>query len=130
MGHLEKLLSRTPTAAQPMSEQPELDDWIASIRDSDPITFEDAYHGPRPSGAAVVPRLIHELHGSLTGYIRGKFVELLGEMGDQSVVPILIAELAHPDQNVREWAVTALTKLDYPEGLRAVRQYRDAHPEE
>lgn len=121
MGHLV-----VPPDAQPSSMSSELDNWIACIRDDDPMTYEDAYSGPRPTGTAVVPRLVQELHVSSTGYTRGKFVELLGEMGDQSVVPVLIAELAHSDPSVREWAATALTRLGAPDGVRAVQEYRDA----
>lgn len=112
------------------STPPELDDWIAQLCDDDPMAYEDAYFRPRPSGANVVPRLIQELRASSDSYTRGKFVELLGEMGDQTVVPVLIAELAHPDSNVREWAITALTELGAPDGIRAVKEYRDANPDD
>ena len=71
----------------------ELDSWIDRIRDRDPTTFEDAYWGERPADLEVVPRLIAELHRSSDSYTRGKFAELLGEMGDASVVPVLVAEL-------------------------------------
>jgi hypothetical protein len=65
----------------PIQDSPNLDDWIARIRDHDAMTFEDAYDGPRPFGEAVVPRLVQELHRSPDGYTRGKFADLLGEMG-------------------------------------------------
>lgn len=93
------------------------------------MTYEDAYWGERPTGPEVVPRLLSELQGSTDGYTRGKFTELLGEMGDASVVPHLIAELAHPDLGVRPWAALALEQLGAPEGVEAARRYRAAWPE-
>lgn len=103
----------------------ELDDWIACIRNRDPTTFEDAYYGERPTGPDIVPRLVAELHRAPDGYTRGKFAELLGEMGDASVVPVLIAELSHPEEDARQWAVLALENLGVPEGMDAAKRHRE-----
>jgi len=109
---------------------PDLDDWIARIRDRDAMTFEDAYEGPRPSGAAVIPRLIQELDRSTDGYTRGKFAELLGEMGDASVVPTLIAELTHAEKDARMWAVLTLEHLSVEAGLEAAARHRATNPDD
>ncbi len=108
----------------------ELDAWIERIRDRDSVTFEDAYWGERPAGLEVVPRLVAELHRSTDSYTRGKFAELLGEMGDASVMPVLVAELVHPDLDMRQWAVLALEELGVPEGIAAAARHRSLHPEE
>lgn len=108
----------------------DLDSWIACIRDQNAETFEAAYHGPRPTGPDVLPRLLAEMRRSTDGYTRGKFMELLGEMGDDSVVPDLVAELSHADQNVRQWAVTALEHIGGEEAAQAVRKYKADRPEE
>ncbi len=94
------------------------------------MTFEHAYWGERPIGPDVVARLIAELHRSLDGSTRGKFAELLGEMGDASVVPVLVAELDHPEPVVRQWAVLALEQLEMPEGIRDAARHRALHAEE
>lgn len=94
------------------------------------MTFEDAYEGPRPVGPNVVPRLVQELHSAADGYTRGKFTELLGEMGDASVVPVLIAELEPVEKDARIWAVLALEQLGAPAAVDAARQHRTAHPED
>jgi HEAT repeat protein len=94
------------------------------------MTYEDAYEGSRPSGPEVIARLIEELHRSDDSYTRGKFAELLGEMGDESVVPVLVAELDHSERDARIWAVLALEQLGAVNGLEAAKQYRAAHPDE
>lgn len=88
-----------------------IDEWILRIRSTDPMTFEDAYFGVRPEGIDITARLISELHASTDAYTRGKFCELLGEMGNKSAIPALTAELEHPEQVVRDWAALALDEL-------------------
>lgn len=106
-----------------MTDRVDLDDWIARIRSHDPMTFEDAYFEVRPVGPDVVSRLIAELQKSTDGYTRGKFCELLGEIGDESVIPILEQELAHSDEKVRGWAASALVELQSNE----VREAKKVH---
>lgn len=89
-----------------------LDIWIHAIRSFDASTFEDAYFGTRPEGPEVQARLIAELLASEDAFTRGKFCELLGEMGDTSAIPVLQAELSHPESSVRDWAQCALETLN------------------
>lgn len=109
---------------------PDLETWISGIKNRDAMIFEDAYHGERPSGAAVVPRLLAEMRAAPDVYTRGKFIELLGEMGDASIVAELLPELAHPHQGVRQWAVTSLRALGGDVANRAVADYEREHPDE
>jgi HEAT repeat protein len=113
-----------------MSAPPDLEAWIRDIKSHDPLKFEGAYHDERPRGPAVVLRLIREMQTASHGYTRGKFIELLGELGDTSAIPSLIAELRHSDQNVRQWAVTALRQLGGTAAEEAIRDYERTHPDE
>jgi HEAT repeat protein len=78
----------------------------------------------------VIQRLVSEMRAASDGSMRGKFIELIGDMGDQSIVPQILPELSHADQNVRQWAVTALRTLGGPEAERAIQTYETAHPGE
>jgi len=104
-----------------------LDDWIRRIRSTDPVVFEDAYFGLRPTGPDVIPRLIQELRLSPDSYTRGKFCELLGELGDESVLPVLREELTHPDEDVRGWAGRAMELLQSPARRAAHLDYLRMH---
>lgn len=106
----------------------DLDDWITRIRSRNAVVFEDAYHGERPTGLDVVPRLLAEMQAAEDSYTRGKFAELLGEMGDESIVPYLVAELSHPHADARRWAALALEQLGSPEGIAAARLHRENRP--
>lgn len=79
-------------------------DWMADILSQDPMTFEDAYWGERPSVDVVLPLILTELERADDSYTRGKLIELLGETGDQSLMPVLQRELQHSDEAVRKWA--------------------------
>ena len=87
------------------------------------MTFENAYFGSRPSGPEVVSRLIAELHSSIDSYTRGKFCELLGEMGDASVLPVLERELGNEDENIRIWAAQAIAEIQSPQNRAAKQQH-------
>lgn len=100
-----------------------IDDWVSRIRSLDPMTFENAYFGSRPTGPDVVPRLVAELHSSIDSYTRGKFCELLGEMGDASVLPVLERELDHEDENIRIWAAQAIEEIQSPKNRAAKLQH-------
>jgi len=112
-----------------MNAQSELDKWIGEIKSSNHMTFEEAYHGTRPTGPLVISRLVAEMHGASDAYTRGKFIELLGEMGDATLIPDLSGELGHPDRAVRDWAVTALKTIGGESAERAIREYEAAHRE-
>jgi HEAT repeat protein len=109
---------------------PNLDNWITKIRNRDPMIYEDAYWGERPIEVKIIPRLLSEMHNSPDTYTRGKFLELLGEMGDSSVVTVLIQELSHGQIEIRRWAVLALEELGFLEGVSAAKTFRELHPEE
>ena len=109
-----------------MSATPQLDDWIRDIKNRDAMVFRDTNEGPRPNGPDVVPRLILEMQAAKDGYTRGKFIELLGEMGDPSVVLLLIAELRHPERAVRDCAVAALQLIGGDAVNGAITQYESS----
>jgi hypothetical protein len=96
----------------------------------DPVTYEGAYLEILPRVRQYVPELIAELGHVQDAYTRGKLIELLGDAQDPCALPALARELEHSDQNVRQWAVTALTALCRPEADELVVTYRSRHPEE
>jgi HEAT repeat protein len=108
----------------------DLDELLAELRSPDPETFEGAYACLRPIAAEIVPMLLKGLSGAADPYERGKFVELLGHSKNKTAVPALELELAHPDQDVRQWAVTALREIASPEAQVLVADYERTHPSE
>jgi HEAT repeat protein len=107
-----------------------LDDWIAQIRSHDHMTYEHAFWGERPNGPEVISRLVAEMQNSADADTRGKFIELLGEMGDASVIAVLMQELFHNEIGIRQWTVWTLEELGFPEGLSAAKTCRETYPDE
>jgi HEAT repeat protein len=108
----------------------DLDVLIHEVRSLDPLVYEGAYLRLLPHARGLAARLVQELASSLDPLTRGKLIELLGESRDPAVVPCLVQELVHQDQNVRQWAVTALVRIGTPESLSAAEGYRSSHPAE
>lgn len=75
------------------------------------MTFEDAYWGERPSAELAVPKIIRAMAVNFDLYTRGKLIELLGECGDNAVLPILEKEMASSDESVRNWASGSIDAL-------------------
>ncbi len=100
------------------------DEWIARIKSRDPMVYEDAFHEQWPHGPEFIARLIVEMRLADDSYTRGKLIELLGEAGDQTVVPELARELEHPDWNIRQWALHALRRIGGREASKFIEQHR------
>ena len=52
----------------------------------------------------------------------------ISKVNDASVVPVLAAEMDHPEPGARQWAMLALERLGVPEGVVAAARYRAGHP--
>ncbi len=99
---------------------------------NDPARVDAARATARAHGAAAVPELIRRLQGgagnySGTGY--PALIELLGELGDTTAVPVLCAVLddcgAQRYDAVRPWAIAALRRLGDPAALPALARVAD-----
>ena len=103
---------------------------IEIIRSKDALTYEEGYLLLVDKASLYVDELIALVKGEDDPYTRGKFVELLGETRSPKALSALAEELNHPDQNVRQWAVTGLNKLDLIEADELVKGYEKSHPDE
>jgi HEAT repeat protein len=108
----------------------DFDECVTRIRSRDPLTFEVGSAELLPRVRGFVPQLLDELARTPDAYTRGKFIELLGNTQSRAAIPALGRELAHPDLNVRQWAVTALLQICQPEADALIDDYRLRHPEE
>ena len=106
-----------------MMKEPSINQWISDITNTDAMTFEDAYWGTRPSAAGAVPELIKLLNVHDDSYTLGKLIELLGECGDKSVIPILENELQNLDEGIRSWARAAIIALERGEKWQQNSKY-------
>jgi hypothetical protein len=91
--------------------RPSVIKWLENILSKDAAAFEDAYWGDRPSSHDAMPRILEALKAEQDPYTRGKLIELLGESGDMSVLPMLEKELSSPDQSLRDWADAGIQAL-------------------
>ena len=92
--------------------------------------YEAAYAELAAKAAKYVPNLLTALKHAQDPYTRGKIIELLGDAGSAAAVPVLAAELAHADQDVRQWAVHSLQAIGGVEAQKLIHAYRATHPDE
>lgn len=103
---------------------------LGFIRSRDSAVMEDGFWWLAERASQYVPELIELTRTEPDPLIRGMLVELLGASRDERALPVLSAELDHPDRQVREWAVRALESLGLAQAQRLAEQYKAEHPEE
>jgi len=100
------------------------------------LAFEEGYgwlvgwSGGVPRVQGHVKELVAVMKSQTDPQLRSRMIELLGYTADEDVVPTLVAELAHSDRYVREWAVLSLEELGFPRAAEFAKQYKDSHPDE
>jgi HEAT repeat protein len=108
------------------TEFPGFERCVEFIRSRDAAVMEDGFAWLEPVAGEHTERLIEQVRATDDPYVRGMFVELLGATHDARALPVLVAELAHPDARVRDWAADALEALGLPEARSQAERYRAA----
>ena len=107
-------------------ELPDFRQCIEWLRSDDALTFEDGYHALLPRVREFRDELVRLLLVEPEPQMRARFIELLGETEDPSLVEVLRAELEDGKSDVIPWALTALERI----GSRHIAdEYRQNHPE-
>ena len=113
-----------------MGDDFNFDEAMKLIRSRDAMSFENGYWWLMPQAPHYVEQLVQAMQTEEEPGMRARFVELLGDTHDSTVIPVLQSELRHPSREVREWAVLALEELGIPEAASLALAYKTAHPEE
>ena len=105
---------------------PDFQQCIEWLRSKDALTFEGGYHALLPRVREFRDELVQLLQVEEDPRMRGRFVELLGETEDASLVGILRAELEAGTPEVVQWTLTALERIGHQQ---FAEEYRQLHPE-
>ena len=100
-----------------------VDEWLSDILSQDATTFEDAYWNNRPPVDEAIPKIIQALDVYLDTHSRGKLIELLGECGNLSILPIIEKELLSTDEVIRKWAKGSIESLNNLESWQKQPKY-------
>lgn len=84
---------------------------IGFVRSRNQAVMEDGFWWLLERAPRYTRELIALVPSEADPVVRGMLVELLGATRDEAALPVLEAELHHPDPRVREWAVHALAEL-------------------
>jgi HEAT repeat protein len=105
------------------TEFPGLERCVEFIRSRNGAVMEDGFWWLAPVAGEHTERLIELVRTTDDPYVRGMFVELLGATHHARALPVLVAELDHPDPQVRDWAASALEELGLPEAQEHAARY-------
>jgi len=105
---------------------PDFQQCVEWLRSKDALTFEDGYHALLPRVHEFRDDLIRLLQVEPEAKIRARFIELLGETEDSSLVDVLAAQLHAGEPEVIQWALTALERIGHKS---LADEYRREHPE-
>jgi hypothetical protein len=103
------------------------DEAMWKMRRHNPQTREDGFHELLPHAADHVDELIHEFRAEQDDHgLRCWLLELIGHARSPRALPLLIEQLASPDESLRSWAARGLEQLDAKEARRAL--WQASHP--
>ena len=103
---------------------------IEMIRSDDAETYEQGFWSLIYDVPQFKDEIIQLMQAEKNPKVRAKFVELLGDAKDPKIIPLLVAELEHPDIDVRYWAVLSLEYSGLPEAKEIAERYKAEHPEQ
>jgi len=103
---------------------------VERVLSNDPETFEEGFWSLIETAPAHVHELVMLMQAQSDAFQRAKFVELLGATRSRDVIPVLAAELRHPEHQVRQWALLSLDALGFPEAREIAAAYRAEHRDE
>jgi hypothetical protein len=105
---------------------PDFEQCVKWLRSADALTFECGYYGLLPRVCEFRDKLVRLLLIETVPRMRARFVELLGETEDPSLVEIFQTELASGEPETIRWALTALERI----GQKQIAdEYRRIHPQ-
>ena len=104
--------------------------YIEMIRSDNSVTYEQGFWSLIYDVPQFKDELIQLMQAEQNPQVRAKFIELLGDAKDPKVIPLLVAQLEHPDAEVRYWAVLSLEYFGLPEAKEIAERYKAEHPEQ
>jgi hypothetical protein len=105
---------------------PDFQQCIEWLRSNDSLTFEAGYHALLPRAREFRDELVRLLQVEAEPRMRARFLELLGDTEDASLVEVFRGELVAGEPEVVRWALTGLERIGHPE---IAGEYRRLHPE-
>jgi hypothetical protein len=85
---------------------------LAMMRDRDPQTREDGFHGLLPRAREFLPQLIDEFRAEKQPGVRCCLLEMIGEARSDDALDVLASALRGAEPNLWFWAAYGLKKLD------------------
>jgi hypothetical protein len=97
---------------------------MALMQRADPQVREDGFGMLRAHADDHLDDLMAEFHQQSDHGLRCWLLELIGEARDERALPLLADQINNPDEALRSWAASGLTKLDTRQARKLLYQAR------
>ena len=103
---------------------------VEMIRSKDSMTYEDGYHWLQGHLDNHLDDLILLMQRENDPSMRGRFLELIGDSKNPTVIPVLEVELRNESSEVRSWAYSSLCYFENPVAESLAMKFRAENPDE
>ena len=110
--------------------KPEFNKCIVMLRSDDSMTYEEVYHWLQGHIKEHLDELIRLMLAEDDPKMRSKFVELVGDSQDITVIPYIEKELQHHNREVRAWAYNSLMYFEEISAIAIAKKFKENNPEE
>ena len=110
--------------------KPEFNKCIVMLRSDDSMTYEEVYHWLQGHIKEHLDELIRLMLAEDDPKMRSKFVELVGDSQDITVIPYIEKELQHYNREVRAWAYNSLMNFEEISAIAIAKKFKENNPEE
>lgn len=111
-------------------ELSDFEKYVTWLRSDDTSIYEDGFHSIKGHVDEVLNELIALASQEHDGFMKEKFVELIGDSQDAKAVEFLIAELDSKHKEVREWAYSFLVNSSSALANSKAKRFAGEHPNE
>ena len=104
--------------------------YVEWLRSDDSSLYEDGFHSITGHVDEVLSELIELASSESDGFMRAKFVELIGESTHTIAIDFLMNELKSEHSEVRSWAYSSLNYSDDSVANATAREFAAKNPNE
>jgi len=106
------------------------DKCVQWLRSDDSSIYENGYHSILGHVDEVLDKLLKLASNENDGFMKGIFVELIGESINPKAIAFLNEELRSPHREVREWAYSSLINSECKTANLSAKQFAKENPKE
>jgi len=107
-----------------------LNEAVEWLRSDDSSIYEDGYHSISGHVDSVLDALLSLAFDESDSFMRGRFLELIGESTNSKAIEFLTSELNSSDKEIRKWAYSSLAYSESKQANIIAQKHSKENPTE